>query len=167
MKRLIGIFLLLLICLTACTGNSDSSHTAEFYYLRKEIRCGTESGVIVPEKRNLSTGNGDLSALLALYLAGSQGEEASLPLPAGSRLVEVSGDDQIVELTFSGEFSDLEGMELTLVCACISRTVFSLTDAEAVSISAPAPADGTPVHFTADRNTFLYYDDTTTATDAT
>lgn len=161
MKRLIGILLLLLVCLTACMGNADNSQTVQFYYLREDIRCGTESGVIVPEKRKLSTGDGDLSALLALYLAGSQGEEASLPLPEGSRLVEVSGDDQTVNLTFSEEFSGLEGMDLTLVCACISRTVFSLTEAAEVCITAPAPADGTPVRFTANRETFLLRDDVT------
>lgn len=165
MRRLSAAVLLLLICLTACTGKASHEDTALFYYLRNEMTYGREDSVITSQERQLSADTGDLFAIMHLYLAGSQDEGLSLPLPAGTVLTSVSLENQMVLLTFSQEFSGLEGVKLTLVCACISRTVFSLTDAQSICIMAPAPEGSNPVSFTADRGTFLYYDDTTAAAD--
>ena len=60
----------------------------------------------------------------------------------------------------------LDGMDLTLALACISSTCFSLSDVETVTIHAPAGSFDRPVLFTAYRDSFLLYDDTTTPPDA-
>lgn len=166
MKRLIATILLLFISLTACTGKANRENTVLFYYLRNEITYGKADSVIVSQERQLSDGTNDLYAMVSLYLAGSSEEGLSLPLPIGTALTGISSENQAVTLNFSQEFSQLEGMELTLVCACICRTVFSLSDAQSLCITAPAPEGSEPVSFAADRGTFLYYDDTTTAADA-
>ena len=82
------------------------------------------------------------------------------------RLTEVKASGSNLTLSFTKELTYLDGMDLTIAIACICQTCFSISDAQTVTVHAPAGESGAPVLFTASRDTFLFYDDTTTPPDA-
>lgn len=166
MKRILALLTILTLCLTGCAAVSGSGKNVTFYYLRREYTYGSADSVIVPELRNVSAAVEDIPYLLHLYLSGPQSDGLYLPLPAGTRLMGMEEDGSTCKLTFSEEFSYLEGLPLTLSCACISATVFSLTEAETLEIQSPAPEGGSPVKVTLTRSSILTYDHITTPADA-
>lgn len=166
MKRIIALLLLTALLLCGCAFRGSDEDTVTFYYLRGEIQYGSDDGVIVPEKREPAVTGGDLSYLLSLYLKGPADPTLKLPLPAGTRLTEVQSEGDAVTLTFSPELNKLEGMDLSIACACISYTCFSLTEAETVTILAHTDGSSAPIAITVTRDSFLLYDNTTRAADA-
>lgn len=166
MKRAIALLLLTALILCGCAFRGSDEDTVTFYYLRGEIQYGSDDGVIVPEKREPAVTGGDLSYLLSLYLKGPTDVALKLPLPAGTRLTEVQSEGTAVTLTFSQELARLEGMDLSIACACISYTCFSLTEAETVTILTLSDDGETPISVTVTRESFLLYDDTTREADA-
>lgn len=166
MKRLIALILAAALCLTGCALAAQDDDTVTFYYLRRELTYGAADSVLVPERRSVAGAGNDLSYLTHLYLSGALDDNLRLPLPAGTRLTGVELDGHTCRLFFSPEFATMEGMELTLACACISATFFSLTPAQTIVLEAPAPEGGNPVSLTLTRDSFLLYDDITTAADA-
>ena len=166
MKRTLVFLLLAAMLLTGCQRFDDSEDSVTFYYLRSQVIFGSEDSVIAPEEREIAVGSLPLSELLNLYLQGPASETLLLPLPDETRLDEVREDAQTITLVFSRELSNLEGMELSIACACISYTCFSLTDAQTVHIEAPSEDMHAPLHFTVTRDTFLLFDDTTLEAEA-
>ena len=166
MKRMILLVLLSALLLTACHGGSKDAEEVTFYYLRSEIAYGSEDSVIAPEVREIPAGEQDLSYLLDLYMQGPTEAALVLPLPAGTQITGHHVEGGTLTVIFSAELSSLEGMDLSIACACIGYTCFSLTNAEAVRIEAPAATFGNPVSCTVTRDTFLLFDDTTVEADA-
>ena len=71
------------------------------------------------------------------------------------RSVERQGNT--VHVALSASLTMLTGTDLTLACACLARTCFSLTDAQSVTIS----SDGLGfVSMTLTRDSLLLVDDT-------
>ena len=166
MKRWVALLLLFSLFLCAGCGSEDAEEPVTFYYLRSEIGYGSPDSVIVPEVRTAYGDNPTLTQLLTLYLNGPVSENLKLPMSYNVRLTEVKRSSKNLTVTFTKELSYLDGMDLTLALACISSTCFSLSDVETVTIHAPAGSSGRPVLFTAYRDSFLLYDDTTTPPDA-
>ena len=159
MKRIALLLLAaaLLISLAGCTQTVD---TTVFYYARYEdaYAYGTESAVIAPEYREIAGHGGDLHYLLTLYFHGPTMEYLRSPFPSGIglRSVERSGNTLLIELTPS--LTVLNGTDLSLACACLARTCFGLSDAEAVTISAQGLGF---VSMTLTRDSLMLSDDTT------
>lgn len=137
MRKIIALLLIavLLLGLVGCVQTAD---TAAFYYTRYEdsYLYGQENAVIAAEYRDITGHAGDLKYLLTLYFHGPTMEYLCSPFPSGISLrsVERSGSTLLIELTPS--LTVLNGTDLTLACACLAKTCFALTDAEAVTISA-------------------------------
>ena len=136
MKRiaLLCLAAALLVSLAAC---AQTAHGAVFYYTRTPdtYAYGQMDGVIAGEYRDTTGHDGDLKYLLTLYFHGPTLENLTSPFPSGISLrsVERSGGNLTVAL--SGSLTLLSGMDLTLACACLAHTCFSLTDAQSVTIS--------------------------------
>lgn len=166
MKRIFAFLLLTALLLTGCVNREEPENTVTFYYPRTTVTYGSDDGVIAPESRELPAGNADLSGLLALYMKGPVDPSLRLPFPADTRLSDITWEDSTLTVTFSQELAGLDGIDLSIACACISCTCFSLTDAQAVRIEAPALNPEEDFSFTVTRDTFLLFDDTTTEADA-
>ena len=166
MKRLTSICLLLLLILSGCAGTEDAVTEVIFYYQRAETAYGTGEDVIVGEEHTLPQKNPNLAYLLDQYLQGPLDPALKLPLPNGTQVLEIRRENHVLTLVFSPELSRLENMELSVACACVSYTCFSATDAVQIRIESASMDEGTPVSFTASRDTFLLFDDTTGAADA-
>jgi len=144
MKRISTLLLILLLLMGLCAcelSDNDVIEPVEFYYQRTEYVYGGTGGVIAPETREASGHAGDLSYLLALYLRGPLDSGLKAPFPTSCKLLGFHMDGKTIRLTLDSTFASLKNMDLTLACACVAKTCFSLTDATQVHITALTPDD--------------------------
>ena len=134
MKKRISLFLILLLVFSLWSCRKEE--TIQFYYPRAEIQYGFDNGLIVAEDRNIEGADRSLEFLLKLYLEGPISQELRSPFPKGTALEDLSRDENIIILTLSDPFAELENMDYMIACACVSSTCFSLTDAYSVTIVA-------------------------------
>ena len=144
MKRFFALLLIpvLLAGLCACQiTDNDVIEPVEFFYQRTEYGYGGTDGVIAAETREASGHAGDLTYLLALYLRGPLDPTLKAPFPSGCKLLGFYMEGKTISLTLDSTFASLQNMDLTLACACLAKTCFSLTDATQVQITALTPDD--------------------------
>ncbi len=161
MKRSMAILLIcaLLLPLTACQQEQAAGEgTVTFYYCRKELTHGSTDSVIAGETRDTQSQGKDLSRLLTLYFMGPRSQELRTPFPVGLRLVECRINEGTAYVTVTDALSQLTGIELTLACACITRTVLGLSEAEAVHIQAETSLLGSSQFLLMDEKTLLLFD---------
>lgn len=137
MKRLIAFLLLLTIAagLFGCGGRELHSPSNFYYYRSAPVFTGMD-GVISPEQRELAGFEGDLDAILSLYLQGPQSRELENLIPADCRTPTWERSDETLYLHFSREFAALSGVELTLAAACLTRTFLELTGCSRLVLTA-------------------------------
>lgn len=135
MKRmyLAVLALAILLCLTAC---AEEENPVVFYYPKTEVSYHTDTGVIEPEIRDTLSREDSLGYLLSFYLDGPIDTTLRLPVPEGTQVLRLLPYDEGVLLVMSKEFSQLEGMDLTIACASISQTCFNLTEYQEITFSA-------------------------------
>ena len=158
MRKIIALALavLLMVSLTGCI---DTGDTATFYYTRFEdsYLYGMDNAVIAGEYRDIAGHSGDLKYLLTLYFHGPTTEYLCSPFPSGMVLRSVERQGDTVHVALSASLTMLTGTDLTLACACLARTCFGLSQAEAVSITAEGLGI---VSMTLTRSSLLLVDDT-------
>lgn len=139
MKRLTSILLLIAMALSLCACNTDELvEPGNFYYCRFETTTyGTDQDVIAAEERELWGVRDDIGAMLELYLQGPVNDKLlQSPFPRDTRLIDWSMNRSTLRINLSEEFAALSGVDLTVACACLSRTFMELTDATSVRIYA-------------------------------
>ncbi len=141
MKKLICVFLTVLLLLSAA-GCSDLNeipaqmlHPVDYYFIRKNVTYGTESGVLTVQTVDFGEQTPDLTGILERYLTLSAPEGTELPFPAGSELVSAVFANNTATLQFSGTYAELTGIHATLADACIAKTVLAFTGAEKVQLT--------------------------------
>ena len=134
MKRLClwALALACLLCLTACAEKEDP---VVFYYPQTEISYHTDGGILIPEVRDTLNREDNLAYLLSFYLKGPIDPDLRLPVPEGTKLLRLVPYDGGMVLVMSRDFSQLEGMDLTIACAGISKTCFGLTDLQEITFA--------------------------------
>ena len=146
MKRIFSILILicLLFSLTACRQESDPVvEPANFYYRNSDIAFGAEDGLIsvyVAETKDL---NGKIIDILNLYVKGPYDSRHKFTFPSGTTVLRcnVSGDTTFIMV--SNEFARLTGIDLTVACTCLAKTVMDLTGTDKITISASdVPLEG-------------------------
>ncbi len=164
MKRTLCLILILtiLLGLTACN-DSKALSSATFYYLIDPSQASTAPAetFYVTEKRQYHDSTRDLPTLLKLYLAGPLEDGMISPFPKNTQLLELEILDGQVNIHLSKEFSELDGIRLSTACACLSLTVFDLTDAEQVTITSPASDNKPAVEVTMSRANLILNDTVT------
>ena len=136
MKRMIAIVLLFALSLTAAGCKKDTPefvNPVQVYYRRFDDIYGTEPGVICAITIEGTDRLSDPISLLNDYLSDSD-PIGAIPFPKDTKLqkLTISGDTAVAEL--SASFARLEGMDLTIACACITMTIMELTGVESVAI---------------------------------
>ena len=158
MRKIIALMLaaVLLLGLTGCLQATD---TAAFYYARYEdsYLYGMDNAVIAGEFRDITGHRGDLKYLLTLYFHGPTMEYLRSPFPSGLVLRSVEQDGSNLHVELSASLTMLTGTDLTLACACLAQTCFSLTEAETVTIASEGLGF---VSMTLTRDSLLLADDT-------
>ena len=158
MRKIIALALAILL-MVGLTGCIDIDDTATFYYTRFEdsYLYGMDNAVIAGEYRDVAGHSGDLKYLLTLYFHGPTTEYLRSPFPSGMVLRSVEQIGSAIHVELSASLTMLTGTDLTLACACLARTCFSLTDAQSVTISSEGLGF---VSMTLTRDSLLLVDDT-------
>lgn len=137
MRRLTAIFLLIAMTAGLFGCQSGELQTPDtFYYCRTEPIFSGTNGVIAPEQRDLADLDGDLDAILALYLQGPISQDLEDPLPDGCPAPAWELTEDTLSLHFSPELAQLSGMDLTLAASCLARTFLELTGAGTLILTA-------------------------------
>jgi germination protein M len=165
MKRLLILLLCMVLLLSGCgTSQPKMEDPVTFYYPRTEYIYGQSDSVIAPETREAAGIKTNLSALLHQYIQGPISAELRSPFPAGTKILEIRQEDGILQLTLNDQFSQLSGMELTIACACTTKTCLSLTSCQTVQITLDGTTPENQRIITMDAQTLLLMDDIITAT---
>ncbi len=136
MKRWIHIViatLVLLSCLGCANKKTEYVHPVNVYYCRDEVAFNSEDGVFYPEIREFAGYEQDLIYFMNLYLNGPGDNDLYAPFPTGAKILELDAGKNETRILLSTQFSLLSGYELTISCACISKTLMELTDCETVN----------------------------------
>ena len=155
MRKYLALLLVLAMTLSLAACASPSAVT--YYYVRNEDEYlyGVADGVMVGESREAAGHVDDLRYLLILYFHGPVSDYLRSPFPSGTTLEAVVREDDALIIQLSSIVSVMEGMDLTLACACLARTCFGLTDVQTVTIF----ADGFgAVSMTLERDSLLLVD---------
>lgn len=165
MKRILTLLLCTALLLCGCgTGQPKYDEPVTFYYQRTEYIFGQTDSVIAAETLEGAQINANLSSLLEAYLQGPTSEQLQNPFPADTRIEKVTRQGTVLQLKMNDKFSQLSGMELTIACACLSKTVLSLTDCTAVQIILVGELPDTQRIITMDNQSLLLMDDIITTT---
>lgn len=161
MKKTMALWLALALVLGGCSGASGSLRVPlTFYYPRAEVDFSQGSSYIVAEMREGDGIGSDPIDILALYLRGPSNTEAfSSPFPEGTRPESFVLEDDVAQITLSAEFATCSGLELTVACACLTKTCLALTQAQLVRIRCAGALIGDAEYVEMDERSILLFDD--------
>ena len=172
MKRLFCFLLcgILLLGLFACAAQKeDFINPISFYYLRVQLpgqlHHGAVDSVISPEVREGKGIIKDIKMLLDYYMAGPLSDNYASPFPSDTTLIDWHMEGKTLCVVLSDQAATLSGVDLTLACACMTKTFLGLRDLDAVRIQAETLSlDGKP-YITMDDKSLLLLDNSMTTTE--
>ena len=146
MRKISAILLIFAAIVALCSCASDEIEfvsPVKFYYQRRELTYGTDDGVISFEMFEANGHREDHRYLLEQYLNGPSSDELVQVIPRNTAVTGFRLEDGEAYLELSGNFAALEGIDLTIACACLTKTVSAMTGADTLHISAGGePLDG-------------------------
>lgn len=159
-------FLLCMVCLLSACGTSQPKieDPVTFYYPRTEYVFGQTDSIIASETRKAPQIKTNLSTQLSEYLQGPASADLRNPFPADTEILGIRLDSGILQLTMNDKFSKLSGMELTIACACLTKTGIELTGCKTVQIVIDGTLPDTQRIITMNDLTLLLIDDIITTT---
>ncbi len=162
MKRIRSILAILLtiLLLSGCTGNTSVYPQSDitFYYKNVEFDYGSSDGVIAVELRDPRDCGNTYEEILECYLAGPKESGHISPFPAGITLEGFTTGRDRAYLTLSNHLSMLEGTDLSVACACLTRTVLGMTGLHSIEISVEHGSIGGESYVVFIENDFSYQD---------
>ncbi len=134
MKRVLSLLLLAALLVTggcAAKQNGGFGTPIAFYYpSATELSAGD---TVVSEIHYLDSTS--LWDVFNSYFAGPVSEALTSPFPAGTQVVDVAGGSDSLTLKLSGEFFTLYGVEMTLACCCLAKTVCEYLDISSLTVT--------------------------------
>ena len=137
MKRLLLILIAAVFLLTAsgCTKNTESFSAPEnFYYRRNSVAFHSDDAVIKPEIRETEECSDNILDAVNLYLQGPVSDKFLSPFPQGLTALSIEQIDGSLVLQLSDSFNNLNGLERTIACSCLFRTLTDLTGCNIIEI---------------------------------
>lgn len=135
MKRILSFILVMGLLLTGCTaggGDSTDQMKLNFYYCVEGTDQLTSTLAVEPEQRDVTFYT--LAQLLEVYLAGPSSDHLRSPFPDGTKMLSIQEGEEGLEITMSGGFFTLQGIELSIESYCLGRTVCEYLDLEHVVV---------------------------------
>ncbi len=135
MKRsVICILLIMAMFLSACSNGHDPE-TCSLYYPYKQTG-GQYDRVIGSEMKKIPSEDRDYKKILNEYLQGPFGTDLLNPFPAGAAVTAVDINIKSVTISLNAKFGLLKDIDLSIACACLAKTVFSIMPAQTVVLKA-------------------------------
>ena len=125
----------LCICLFGCNNASNEfKEPVDVFFCASTVVYNSKNGVFAREVRDFSGWNENIHGFLNEYITSSTNGKCTSPFPVGAWILRYEQKDTTANLVLNVHFSKLAPNELTLACACISMTLFGLTDVETVNL---------------------------------
>ena len=125
----------MLVLLVGCSVKTvQMQEPVNVYYCASPISYHSPSGILQSEKQEFQGGQKDLRGFLNKYLSGPTSPKLSTPFPANGSILSVEKDGQEMNVVVSVQFLGLTQNELILAYACLSMTIFEVTDAEMINL---------------------------------
>ena len=162
MKRILSIVFILLTLLysSGCSGkNADLKQPVKAYYCTSTVKYNAIDGIIKAELQDYYNFEGNLRGFLNQYLSGPNSDGLTSPHPLGGWILRLEQTDKVIDLTVNTNFARLAPHDLTLSYACISMTLFDLTEVETINISISNAKPETTT-FTVNRDNLILMDTT-------
>lgn len=133
--KCILICCLIFILITGCANEEENIQGYAFHYCWKSYPYGSESSAVTVEK--FSTAETlTPEQIITRYLEGPISDELRSPFPQGTVLDFLKINNDHTEIILSSEFAQLEKIDLTIACACLTLTINDLTNCPTVKIGA-------------------------------
>jgi hypothetical protein len=141
MKGFLCGLLSLLLCfsLLGCQNKEPAPilEPVTFFYPQNTYTYTNSESILGSETREAADHKEDLAYLLEQYFQGPQSQNLSQPFPSGCHLISSSvRNNNTITLVLSDAFATLTGMELTIACVCLAKTVTGVTGYPSVVIRA-------------------------------
>ena len=136
MKRYLCYICIIAIILSFCGCANTSTKLkkpAKFYYLTDPENY--QSNAITPELRESSEYTDDLRSLIQVYLEGPTSSLYINPFPQKTIVQDITVNNVTVEIILNDAFSQLNEVELTSACACLTMTILDLTERQRLIIT--------------------------------
>jgi len=154
--------LCLLLCLSllfflfGCSQNTLKA-PVEFFYRQNKIPYEAQRSVIGSEIRETVDHPGYLRTL-NLYLQGPASNDFLPTFPEGSKIITLSQAPGAISLVLSDKFASLTGIDLSIACICLTKTVIQLTGCTVVTIQAESLQLDGKNSITLDDSSAILYD---------
>ena len=161
MKRLFLLSLIAAIVLSlfACTANEIYEGSVVFYYVKNEKDTDGKTDVITPYYPQLNNTIDNYAEILGIYFNGPTNYSCQSPFPAGTTIEDINITRSKAQLVLSPQFATISGIDFTVACACLTKTVIELTGVNSVQIRVNgAQLDGKD-YLTFHTNTFTFQDE--------
>ncbi len=135
MKKWISLMVLacLLLTLSGCRLDRKNDSKVIFYFCNVSLPYQETDAVLAPVSQPSNLKKTPLKELIAMYLQTPGSQSFSNKLYS-SKIYEMVQEHTKLYLTLSNEVRYLEGIDLTIGCVCLAKTVFSLTEYETLII---------------------------------
>lgn len=161
MKKAIVMLLLLscLFSLPGCQLDEDAPQVpVTVYYKRSQLDYGSSDSVITTTELEAAGHETDTAYLLQQYLCGTDQVDLALTFPADTSLISYHLEGLTAKLVLSDHFAVLTGIDLSIACACLSKTVMSLSGCREVIICAEHDQLDNNKYITVSANSYLLQD---------
>ena len=99
-----------------------------YFYIRSSYEYTNSETFFGSEAREASGHKEDLTYLLEQYFLGPQSEGLSQPFPEGCSLISFSvRTNNTITLVLTDAFAELSGIDLSIACICLAKTVTGIT----------------------------------------
>ena len=152
-KSLLCLLLATALLLCGCSKNYDNTSCA-FYYPYEQAHYSQQDGVIGSHTESVANGR-DYKSILNRYLQGPTTNGFVNPFPAGSAVISVTLDGNNATITINSSLAALKEIELSIACACLVNTVFSLIPVQTVILQAESTFSDSSIYKVYSNESFL------------
>lgn len=161
MKKSIAL-LLIFSCVCSLFGcqlyREEPELPVTVYYRRSQMTYGTSDGVISSYALEAAGHETDVPFLLQTYLQGPDSADFSPTFPSGTTLRSYNLEGLTAKVVLSDQLATLTGIDLSIACACLSKTLMSLTGCREVIICAEHAQLDNNKYITVSSNSYLMQD---------
>lgn len=164
MKQVLCLFLAISLCagLLGCVSeNEPILQPVNLYYRNTQLEYGSANGLISAQITEAAPFEGNVLGILNEYLKGPDSDQFEVTFPASTKVLNLEFVGSTAYLQMNDSISRLSGIDLTIACACITKTTMELTGATSVCISAVNETLDGATSITMDETTLMLFDDQT------